>query len=134
MGLIVKLKLTPLTKNEGGRATPIYDQPNYKPHLVIEKFTCESEQYKSIVNNPSKYLGVVFLGNNRQLKLNIENEVTVGLLYPEVNYSELKKGSPITVREGNHIVAFGTVVSNILYSIKRIKRDIQNIDKYFTEY
>lgn len=109
----VRVRLKLLTKQEGGRDTPVYDNSGYRPHIVIGN----PDQRKPIIGEHGEvtenYLGVCFLGNGRVLELGHQYEVEVALIYyPEVSYDAIVKDVTFTVREGWRIIAFGEVLSN----------------------
>ena len=109
----VRVRLTLLTKDEGGRDTPVYDNSGYRPHIVIG----DPDQRTPIIGQKGKviedYLGVCFLGNGRVLELGHQYDVEVALIYyPGVSYDAIVKGVTFTVREGWRVIAFGEVLSN----------------------
>ena len=109
----VRVRLTLLTKDEGGQDTPVYDNSGYRPHIVIGN----PDQRKPVIGEQGEhtenYLGVCFLGNGRVLELGKQYKVNLALVYhPHVSYNAVIKGATFTVREGEHIVGFGEVLSD----------------------
>ena len=85
----VKATLTVLSESEGGRSTPIRDQPLYRPHIVIGA----PHQGTAIVdrdgNCTEHYLGVNFMGDGRVLTSGQKHEVEFALMYyPNVSSSK----------------------------------------------
>ena len=81
----------------------------YRPHVVGG----DPHQRKALfVNNVAQehYLGVAFVGAPANVAANESFVAELALLYwPNVSYDSLVPGATFTLREGPHIVGFGTV-------------------------
>jgi len=107
----VTAQITFLPTSEAGRERLPNDFSGgqYRPHVVVG----DPNQRKALtVNNvgQEKYLGVAFVGGPSEV---VPGELFVAELelmyWPNVSYDLLVPGATFTVREGPHIVAFGTV-------------------------
>lgn len=99
----VVVRVTFLTRAQGGRAHPPAASWMYRPHFVVEPASPTAVP-------GSDYLGVTFSGDGRELALGVEHVVEAHLVYhPGVDYSALVPGAQFTVREGPHVVAHGRV-------------------------
>lgn len=109
----VRVRLTLLTKEEGGRGASVHDQSGYRPHIVIGDRRQGGPLIGEHGEGTENYLGVCFLGAGRVLELGHQYEVDLALLYyPHVNYDAVVKGAAFTVREGHRVVAFGEVLTD----------------------
>ena len=111
---IVVVSLTVLSDSEGGRSSPMFDQPLYQPHIVIG----DPHQKEALVNDDGvcmeDYLGVRFLGDGRLLDVGKEYKVELLLMYyPKVDYRSVVPGATFTLREGGKVVAFGQIISYV---------------------
>ena len=107
----IKAQITFLPASEGGRSDPPTDFSGgqYRPHLVIG----DPNQRKALFVNSvaqEKYLGVAFVGGSGSAFAGHPFIAELALLYwPNVSYDSLVSGATFTIREGPHIVGFGTV-------------------------
>jgi hypothetical protein len=94
----VSADITFLAPAEGGRTQlPDIFVGAYRPHLVVEP-------------GDGEYLGVQFISGPASYCGGVPARFTLELMYPQVDYSPLVAGAAFTVREGNKVVARGTVV------------------------
>jgi hypothetical protein len=95
--------LTFLTRAEGGRRGPVEfgtDVPKYVPHLVV------TDGGRDV----GDYLGVRFLDGPAEYVAGVPGRFVCELAHhPHVDYSGLRPGTTIAVREGPNTVAYGTV-------------------------
>jgi len=108
----IRVSLTFLTAEEGGRTTSTADSPLYRPHLVVgdphQRVPLHDDQGMCSEN----YLGVQFMGSGRELLLGVAYEVQLRLVFhPSLDYSQLVVGSTFTVREAGRVVGSGVVLS-----------------------
>ena len=86
---------------------------SYRPHIVIG----DPSQREAIQDGnrlTEEYLGVTFHSGPEEVKIGEELRVELLLLfYPHPAYDNLKSGVTFTVREGPHIVAFGSVLRGV---------------------
>jgi hypothetical protein len=83
----------------------------YRPHIVVGPVSRPVADRTGI--HPSeRYLGVVFIGRDFQLKPGEAAEVTMALMYyPDALYEDVVPGASFTIREGTSVVGYGTVLS-----------------------
>jgi hypothetical protein len=103
-----------LLPEQGGRQTPVYDAPGYRPHLVVG----ETNQRIAVVTGDREwtesFLGVQFTGNGTLLAAGEPHTVQLALPYfPGVDYSGLLAGVTFTIREGPFVVGFGHIVEGL---------------------
>ncbi|MCA8955625.1 MAG: hypothetical protein KDC87_06100 [Planctomycetes bacterium] len=97
----IACRLTFLCPDDGGRERPVCDDPNYRPHLVVEG------------DPESTFLGVQFTGEGTELVPGFDHLVHLVLAYwPDVDYRALVPGARFTVREGGRVVGSGVVVEH----------------------
>jgi hypothetical protein len=63
----------------------------------------------AVVEGQSEYMGVCFVGGPAVAAGEL-GRFELALMYPQVDYSALKPGVAITIREGHRIVARGLVL------------------------
>ena len=107
----ITAQITFLSSSEGGRETLPTDFSDgcYRPHVVVG----DPKQRKAVlVNNVAqeKYLGVAFVGAPSNVVPGEPVVVELALMYwPNVSYHSLVPGATFTLREGPHIIGYGTV-------------------------
>jgi hypothetical protein len=107
----IGVTVTFLHPEDGGRATPAFDSPGYRPHVVGG----DPEHRRAVVDEAGvateHYLGVQFTGDGYEMLPGVEHEVRLDLVYsPTVDYSELRPGATFTIREGDRVVGVGRVL------------------------
>jgi len=109
-----KAEITFLASSEGGRDAPPpirLHGAKYRPHLVVG----DPNQRKAITFGnviQEEYLGVEFVSGPENIVPGESFLAELALLYwPDVTYEALASGATFTVREGPHIVGYGTVKS-----------------------
>ncbi len=115
----IKVQLTLLAPEQGGRQTPIVKAAfggNYRPHIVIgnpdqrEPILVERDGVKNYIDE--EYLGVAFwqgpdtdvLPNNKSIEL-----VLVLSSFPNVQYEKVISCATFTMREGGRIIGCGRI-------------------------
>jgi hypothetical protein len=106
-----KAHVTFVPASEGGRSSvpTNFSGGEYRPHLVVGD---PNPRSALLVNNVAQetYLGVAFVGGPANIFAGQPFVAELALLYwPNVSYDSLVPGATFTVREGPHIVGFGTV-------------------------
>jgi hypothetical protein len=107
----ITAQITFLPASEGGRETlpTDFSGGQYRPHVVVG----DPNQRKALlVNNVAQehYLGVAFVGGPSGVIAGEPFVADLALMYwPNVSYDSLVPGATFTVREGPHIIGFGTV-------------------------
>ena len=107
----ITAQITFLPASEGGREMlPIdFSGGQYRPHVVVG----EPNQRKALVVNnvaQEEYLGVAFVGGPADIVAGQSFPAELALIYwPNVSYESLVVGATFTLREGPHIIGFGTV-------------------------
>jgi hypothetical protein len=107
----ITAQITFLPPSEGGRENlpTDFSAGRYCPHVVVG----DPNQRKGVfVNNVAqeKYLGVAFVGAPSNVLAGEPVVVELALMYwPNVSYDSLVPGATFTLREGPHIIGFGTV-------------------------
>ena len=107
----ITAQITFLPATEGGRESLPNDfsSGQYRPHVVAGDPT----QRKALfVNNVAQeeYLGVAFVGGPIGVIAGEPFVAELALMYwPNVSYDSLVPGMTFTLREGPHIIGFGTV-------------------------
>ena len=107
----IKAQITFLPASEGGRAElpTDFSDGKYRPHVVVG----DPNQRKALlVNNVAKetYLGVAFVNGSSDVVAGQSFSAELALMYwPNVSYDSLIPGATFTLREGPHIIGFGTV-------------------------
>jgi len=92
----VKLEVTFLTPDQGGRDNPLVLN-GYRPHLRVPP--------------DDNMLGVEFAGSDRVVPVGTPVSVLAKLVYaPAVSYSALQPGAEIEVLEGSRVVGRGHVI------------------------
>jgi hypothetical protein len=104
-------QVTFLPAYEGGRALLPNDLLTgcYRPHIVVGHPT---QRKALLVNNVAqeKYLGVAFVGGPSNVTHGEPFLAEFALMYwPQMSYASLVPGATFTLREGPHIIGFGTV-------------------------
>jgi hypothetical protein len=109
----IKAQITFLAASEGGRTViPTgFSDGKYRPHVVVG----DPNQRKALlVNNVAQetYLGVAFVAGPSNVVAGQSFIAELALMYwPNVSYDSLVSGATFTIREGPHIVGFGSVQS-----------------------
>ena len=107
----IKAQITFLPASEGGREVlpTDFSGGQYRPHLVAG----DPNQRKALlVNNVAQetYLGVAFVDGPANVVAGQSFVAELALMYwPNVSYDPLVPGATFTVREGPHVIGFGTV-------------------------
>jgi hypothetical protein len=107
----IKAQITFLPASDGGRETlpTDFSDGKYRPHVVVGN----PNQRKAVfVNNVAQetYLGVAFVAGPSNVVASESFLAQLALMYwPNVSYDSLVPGTTFTLREGPHIVGFGTV-------------------------
>ena len=99
----IQADLTFLAAHEGGRKTlPDFVSGQYMPHLVVLDAADVEEEYLSVrfLDGPSNYT----FGESGRFLLEL-------MYHPRVDYTRLRRGSELAVREGGRTVARGYAVS-----------------------
>ncbi len=107
----VTAQITFLSATEGGRQSlpTDFSAGQYRPHVVVGD---PSQRKALLVNNVAqeKYLGVAFVGGPMEVVADEPFIAELALMYwPNVSYDSLVPGATFTLREGPHIIGFGTV-------------------------
>lgn len=107
----ITAKITFLPPSEGGREVLPMDWSGgqYRPCVVVVD---PNQRKASLVNNVAQenYLGVAFVGGSANVVAGQPFVAELALLYwPSVSYDALVPGVTFTLREGPHVVGFGTV-------------------------
>ena len=96
----IRVSVTFLDRESGGREQPPFDGPFYRPHLVVGDPGLRSALYDANGHAAEHYLGVQFMGDGKQLVPGIAHDVVLKLCYlGSVDYSSLVEGATFTVRE-----------------------------------
>jgi hypothetical protein len=106
---VVEAHVTLLPELDHGRKLLTTGQ--YRPHIGIgpQSQRVAVRDGDTITEN---YLGVMFVGGPDSLEPGGSGTMSLALMYfPEVAYSEAIPGATFTIREGPHIVGFGTILS-----------------------
>ena len=107
----IKAQITFLAASEGGRTVIPTDFSDGKcrPHVVVG----DPNQRKALLlNNVAQetYLGVALVAGPSNVVAGQSFIAELALMYwPNVSYDSLVSGATFTVREGPHIIGFGTV-------------------------
>jgi len=107
----ITAEITFLAPSEGGRETlpSDFSGGRYRPHVVVGN----PKQRKAVLlNNAAQenYLGVAFVDAPSNVVAGEPAVVELALMYwPNVSYDSLVPGATFTLREGPHIIGFGTV-------------------------
>jgi hypothetical protein len=109
----IKAQITFLAASESGRkALPTdFSGGEYRPQLVVGDPT---QRKALLVNNvfQETYLGVAFVAGPSNVVAGQSFVAELALMYwPNVSYDSLVSGATFTIREGPHIVGFGSVQS-----------------------
>ena len=109
----ITAQVTFLPESDGGRRTlpTDFSGGQYRPHVVVGD---PNQREALFVNNVAQetYLGVAFVGGPSNVVAGQLFLAELALLYwPNVSYDSLGPGTTFTLREGPHIVGFGTVAS-----------------------
>jgi hypothetical protein len=107
----ITAEITFLPPSEGGRETlpTDFSGGGYRPHVVVGD---PKQRQAVLVNNVAqeKYLGVAFVLGPSNVVAGEPFVAEIALMYwPKLSYDSLVSGATFTVREGPHIVGFGTV-------------------------
>jgi len=109
----LKVRVKFFSEPNGGRGNLPQDLlscGSYRPHLVVG----DPNQKRALVDGRNQstedYLGVIFVAQAGPLEVEKEISAEVETIYPQVNYSSLKKGAAFTIREGGSIVGNGQVL------------------------
>ena len=107
----ITAQITFLPASEGGRETlpTDFSGGQYRPHVVVG----DPNQRKAVFVNDvaqENYLGVAFVGGPSNVVTGASVVMELALMYwPNVSYDLLVPGATFTLREGPHIIGFGTV-------------------------
>jgi hypothetical protein len=106
----IRASLTLLPELARGRNTLLR---GYRPHIVIGP---PDQRRAKMQGNTvvERYQGVVFLDEYLTIEPGETVEVTMALMYywkPDALYEDVVPGATFTLREGPHIVGYGTVLS-----------------------
>ena len=107
----VKAQITFLPPSEGGRGhlPTDFSDGHYRPHVVVGDPT---QRKVLLVDNFAQetYLGVTFVDGPSNVVAGESFLAELALMYwPNVSYDSLVPGASFTLREGPHIIGFGTV-------------------------
>ena len=107
----VKALITFLPASEGGRGhlPTDFSDGRYRPHVVVGDPT---QRRALLVNNVTQetYLGLAFVDGPLDVVAGESFVAELALMYwPNVSYDSLVPGATFTLREGPHIVGFGSV-------------------------
>jgi hypothetical protein len=109
----IKAEITFLPASEGGRSVPLINLSDgkYRPHIVVG----DPNQRKALLDNnvaQETYLGVSFVDVPSNVVGGQSFLAELALMYwPNVSYDSLVAGATFTIREGQHIVGYGSVQS-----------------------
>ena len=108
-------EVTFLSPEEGGRtqATDL-SSGSYRPHLVVQHPDVRPARPAAVAGGQltGDYLGVCFLQGPAEYATGRPLRCLLALMYhPQVDYTALQTGATFTLREGPHVVGFGTVLS-----------------------
>ena len=107
----IEAQITFLPTSEGGRTKlpTDFSDGKYRPHVVVG----DPNQRKALlVNNVAQEtcLGVAFVDGPSNVVVGESFLAELALMYwPNVSYDSLVPGATFTLREGPHIIGFGTV-------------------------
>jgi hypothetical protein len=107
----IEAQITFLLSSEEGRSVLPADFSNgkYRPHVVVG----DPNQRKALLANnvtQETYLGVAFVHGPSKVVAGESFLAELALMYwPNVSYDSLVPGATFTLREGPHIIGFGTV-------------------------
>jgi hypothetical protein len=110
----IHCSITFLPTSEGGRSKPFpagaLSGDTYRPHLVVG----DIRQREAVIvdgQGDEEYIGVAFCAGPLDVPFGTEIRAALTLIYsPHPMYDGLKPGTTFTVREGSHIVGYGTVL------------------------
>src|SRR5262245_32176502 len=114
----ITAQITFLPASEGGRESLPNDFSGgqYRPHVVVG----DPNQRKAVLVNSvaqEKYLGVAFVGGPLEVVAGEPFLAEFALMYwPNVSYDSLVPDATFTLREGPHIIGFGTVQTSVTNS------------------
>lgn len=106
---VVEARVTLLSELVHGRRLLTTGQ--YRPHIVIGP---ESQRVAVCNGNAvtENYLGVMFVGEVDSLEPGESGTVGLALMwFPQESYGAVLPGATFTIREGPHIVGFGTILA-----------------------
>ncbi len=109
----IKAKLTFLSESDGGRNAPPANLSDgeYRPHLVVS----DPNQLRAVVLDNlvrETYLGITFVGVPKEIIAGEPFLAELVLMYwPNIKYEALIPGATFTIREGPHVVGYGSVES-----------------------
>lgn len=109
----ILVEVTFLLPEEGGRSRPPSLLSGYGPHLVVQ---IPDVRQAAVVGNvlTEAYLGVYFMPQPGETIAGQPLWCILALVYhPGVDYSTLQNGATFTIREGPHVVGFGTVLEGL---------------------
>jgi hypothetical protein len=107
----IEAQINFLSPSEGGRSElpTDFSDAKYRPHVVVG----DPNQRKALlVNNVAQetYLGVAFVDGPSNVVAGESFLAGLALMYwPNISYDSLVSGATFTIREGPHIVGFGSV-------------------------
>jgi translation elongation factor EF-Tu-like GTPase len=110
---VVEADIVLLAQEDGGRKYPLVrtERSHYRPHIVLGS----PDQRKAIVvgrNLVESYLGVEVLHDQELIRPGERARVSMRLAFwPAPEYSKVVPGATFTIREGGHIVGYGTILS-----------------------
>jgi hypothetical protein len=109
----IKAQITFLAESEGGRTVlpANFSDGKYRPHVVVGD---PNQRRALLVNNVAQetYLGVAFVAGPSNVVPGQSFVAELALMYwPNVSYDSLVPDATFTIREGPHIVGFGSVQS-----------------------
>ncbi len=109
--ILVKVKF--FSKENGGRHSlpeDLLSSGKYRPHFVVG----DPGQKEAIIDENNNllenYLGIAFTSQEEPLVVEKDINAKVITIYPNTDYSLLKKGITFTVREGGNIIGNGEVI------------------------
>ncbi len=108
---IIEVEATFLASEQGGRQLmPDLGAGRYMPHLVVQPPGVRTAVVEGN-HGVEDYLGIAFVAGPEPVIAGRSGHFTIELLYhPSVNYEPLQEGTTFTIREGGHVVGYGTVV------------------------
>lgn len=108
----IEAEVTFLSEVQGGRSSPITGKAPYRPHIVVGS----PDQREAVTRDnviEETYLGVEFHPVELSIAPGESTTVTMFLLFQPIAVAEfaaLQAGTTFTIREGAHIVGYGTVL------------------------
>jgi len=105
--------VTFLSAEDGGRKTIpcLNTKPFYRPHIVVQDSSIRHATYDASGMGNEHYMGIEFVSGPEDVGFDIPFQCKFRFIHPRVDYSTATAGATFTVREGGHIVAYGTISS-----------------------